>query len=543
MAGARYKKLHEFTDVLYGMDSPVVVEKMIHNYDSLHGVNVLQVSFRNVSQNKIYGLSIGLDLIDNRGKKIKSIDFNYYAIEVPHGKTFGASEDIVVEPEAVKFELCVKGADFESGKGFHDKVSLDRVPNPVPLNFYLGQYEEIYTERFAKEFPKAKLVCAPEKRPEFWRCTCTKIWPHEVDKCYFCKVKKDDLFGLLPKIKKEEKEKADAERDAAEERALEAAEKARLIEEAHKKAEEQRRKEEERKKQEEELARMAAENEARALEAQKKKRRTAIAAVASIITVICLFAFYVIPSVQSYHQRRNDQGQTSGGAITEQDDKGKEDDKQGGSNIKRVELNSPFVAMGDGVGEDNIETMWRLLGSSEQVAKKFDRMSVTTNEGHMYLDGVIGRDNVENIAVSGILVHPNSNDGLRIKLYNINYYTEDDFREQILSMGIDNADVVVAAPTGSSGSTAMLGLLKLAGQTTSKDGDPIGKAVSKTSMNIRIGNSTSFKRLTTIPRGSEVNVVEILENSWYKILWPDAEEGFAFTCNENGQYYDFSFLE
>ena len=76
MAAARYKKLAEFNDVLYTMDSPVVIEKMVHCYDSLYGVNVLQITFRNVSGSNLYGLSLGIELVDNRGNRVKTIDFN-----------------------------------------------------------------------------------------------------------------------------------------------------------------------------------------------------------------------------------------------------------------------------------------------------------------------------------------------------------------------------------------------------------------------------------------------------------------------------------
>ena len=543
MAAARYKKLAEFNDVLYTMDSPVVIEKMVHCYDSLYGVNVLQITFRNVSGSNLYGLSLGIELVDNRGNKVKTIDFNYYAIEIPHGKTFGSNEDIMVEPEAVKFYVQVKGADLENGYRFKDKLSMDRMPNPIPLSFYTGTYEEKFTKRFEELYPKARLICAPERKPDYWRCTCGRIWPHDALKCTVCKIKKDDILGLLPKIKKEEQARLEAERAAAEEKAYLAAEEARIIEEAHKKAEEERERAERQRLEEEALASKEAEAKAAAEAAARKKRLRNSGVIAAVCALVCLFAFYVIPEARSYHEHRAELANASESAITISDKNSGDGDDKGKGEVKKPDLDTPFMVMGEGINSSNEDTMWRLLGSSESISSEYDKMDVSTNEGHIYMDGVIGRSNVEKSAVSGVIVRPRSGGGLNVKMYNIDYYTEDDFREQIQSMGIDNADVVVAAPVDSSGSTAMLGLLKFACQTDSMAGKAIGTAVAKDNMNVRTGNNIQAHRLTTIPKGTELEVLEVMSNSWYKIIWPSSEVGYAYTSNYKGMYYDFTFKD
>ena len=540
---SRYKKLAEFNDVLYTMDSPVVVEKMVHNFDSMYGVNVLQIHFRNVSGGALYGLSLGLDLYNHMGKKFKSIEFNYYAMEVAHGKTFGGTEDIMVEPEAVRFEINVLGADLEGGVRFHDKLSLDKTPNPVPVSIYAGEFEKLYIERFEKTWPKARLVCAPEKRPDFWRCTCGRIWPHDAPKCTICKIKASENFALLPAIKKEEKEKADKARMEKEEAAFRAEEEARAIEEAHAREEKKRKEAAERAKQEAELNAMEEKAAAEAAEKKKKQRRKAYIAAISAAAVLCLFMFYIVPEVQSYHQRRNELAATDSAIQPEDKSGGEQADKQGEGEQKKASYEIPFMVMGDGIDNTNSELMWRLLGNSLEGVTDYEKMDVTTNEGHIYMDGVIGRDNVEASAVSGVIVCPETEGGINIDMFNIGYYTEKDFREQIESMGIDNANVVVAAPTRSSGSTAMLGLLKFAGRTKGTEGKEIGVAVAKHNMNIRTGNSIRENRIATVPVGTELKVLDITENSWYKILWPSAENGYAFTSNTGGEYYDFTFTK
>ena len=59
-------------------------------------------------------------------------------------------------------------------------------------------------------------------------------------------------------------------------------------------------------------------------------------------------------------------------------------------------------------------------------------------------------------------------------------------------------------------------------------------------MNIRSGAGTSHKSYGTISRGTNVEVLEILSSGWYKIVWPSASCGYAYTSNSNGEYYSYS---
>ena len=60
---------------------------------------------------------------------------------------------------------------------------------------------------------------------------------------------------------------------------------------------------------------------------------------------------------------------------------------------------------------------------------------------------------------------------------------------------------------------------------TAYAGKGIGTAISKTSMNIRTGPSTSYSAISTISKGTKVEVLEVLNSGWYKIVWPGASAG------------------
>ena len=71
-------------------------------------------------------------------------------------------------------------------------------------------------------------------------------------------------------------------------------------------------------------------------------------------------------------------------------------------------------------------------------------------------------------------------------------------------------------------------------------GKGIGKAKALSTMNIRKGSSTSIYSYGTIKKGVEVEVLEVLNDGWYKIVWTQCAEGYAYTSNTTGKYYEYT---
>lgn len=70
-------------------------------------------------------------------------------------------------------------------------------------------------------------------------------------------------------------------------------------------------------------------------------------------------------------------------------------------------------------------------------------------------------------------------------------------------------------------------------------GKGIGTAIAQSTMNIRKGSSTSTYSYGVIKPGVEIEVLEVLDNGWYKVVWTWASEGYAYTSNTNGKYYKY----
>lgn len=70
----------------------------------------------------------------------------------------------------------------------------------------------------------------------------------------------------------------------------------------------------------------------------------------------------------------------------------------------------------------------------------------------------------------------------------------------------------------------------------------IGIATSLSTMNIRKEPSTTSYSYGVIKPGAKVEVLQVLEvagKTWYKIVWPWAKEGYAYTSNTTGKYYNY----
>lgn len=106
----------------------------------------------------------------------------------------------------------------------------------------------------------------------------------------------------------------------------------------------------------------------------------------------------------------------------------------------------------------------------------------------------------------------------------------------------ESSHVVMALSKGSKASGAASGAsqsTKPAAGNKTYVGKGIGTATARTNMNVRSGSSTAYGSIGGVTKGASVEVLEILSNGWYKIVWPGAACGYGYTSNAAGQYYTY----
>ena len=104
----------------------------------------------------------------------------------------------------------------------------------------------------------------------------------------------------------------------------------------------------------------------------------------------------------------------------------------------------------------------------------YQTVYITNEMEHQYLDSSLGASVVGHNALSSVLLIPQeSGAGLSVETHNINYCTIAMYRNALLTAGVQDAKVIVAAPSQVSGTAALIGAVKAyeaySGQEVSND--------------------------------------------------------------------------
>ncbi len=122
---------------------------------------------------------------------------------------------------------------------------------------------------------------------------------------------------------------------------------------------------------------------------------------------------------------------------------------------------TPILALGADLSDEQRSTVLALLGVSEEELSEYDVIYVTNEEEHQYLDDYLDSSVIGTRALSSVLIRPgDEGDGLDVTTYNISYCTIDMYTNALLTAGLEDASVYVAAPSNISGTSALIGAVK-----------------------------------------------------------------------------------
>ena len=101
------------------------------------------------------------------------------------------------------------------------------------------------------------------------------------------------------------------------------------------------------------------------------------------------------------------------------------------------------------------------MGITEEEAASYQTIYITNDMEHQYLDDSLGAAVVGHNALSSVLLIPQeSGAGLSVETHNINYCTIAMYRNALLTAGVQDAKVIVAAPSSISGTAALIRAVK-----------------------------------------------------------------------------------
>jgi uncharacterized protein YpuA (DUF1002 family) len=132
------------------------------------------------------------------------------------------------------------------------------------------------------------------------------------------------------------------------------------------------------------------------------------------------------------------------------------------------------LALGANLSDEQRATVLSEMGLTEDDLASYQVIYITNDMEHQYLDASLGASVVGTKALSSVLVVPQeSGSGLSVETHNINYCTISMYRNALLTAGVEDAKVIVAAPTSISGTAALIGAVKAyesySGETVSDD--------------------------------------------------------------------------
>ncbi len=137
---------------------------------------------------------------------------------------------------------------------------------------------------------------------------------------------------------------------------------------------------------------------------------------------------------------------------------------EGGQTEKKddsVDKSQIYLALGSDLTSSQLATVMSLMGLAGTDTSAYNVVNITNAEEHQYLDSYISPSVIGTKSLSSVLVKPaESGHGINVVTHNINYCTEGMYKNALLTAGVEDADIIVAAPTSISGTAALIGALK-----------------------------------------------------------------------------------
>ena len=122
---------------------------------------------------------------------------------------------------------------------------------------------------------------------------------------------------------------------------------------------------------------------------------------------------------------------------------------------------TPYVALGADLNQEERATVLRLLGISEEDLNNYTVTTVTNADEHEYLDSYLSSSIIGSRALSSVMVEGTAEgSGINVTTSNITYCTPGMTPPPLATAGIENADIKVAGPFNISGTAALVGAIK-----------------------------------------------------------------------------------
>lgn len=148
------------------------------------------------------------------------------------------------------------------------------------------------------------------------------------------------------------------------------------------------------------------------------------------------------------------------------------------SKIVNIDASQSIIALGADLSAEQRQKVLSLMEVTEEELLNYKVITITNEMEHQYLDAYLDAAVIGTKSLSSVKITPaESGHGVMVTTQNINYCTTGMYRNALLTAGVSDADIFVAAPTELSGTAALIGAIKGYEEMT-------GEAVSDTTLDV-----------------------------------------------------------
>lgn len=128
-----------------------------------------------------------------------------------------------------------------------------------------------------------------------------------------------------------------------------------------------------------------------------------------------------------------------------------------------------YVAMGADLSTEQRAVVLQLMGMSEEDLEDIHLVQITNAMEHEKLGSYLPASVIGSRALSCVRVEKTGSGGINVETKNISYCTEGMYKNALVTAGIENANVLVAAPMNISGTAGLVGAMEAYKQLTGKN--------------------------------------------------------------------------
>lgn len=127
----------------------------------------------------------------------------------------------------------------------------------------------------------------------------------------------------------------------------------------------------------------------------------------------------------------------------------------------------PFIAFGANLTQSQKQTILDQFQLKEKELADYEIITVTNKEEHEYLDEYLDSSVIGTRALSSVKIEEaDAGSGIEVEVHNISFCTKEMYTNALVTAGVSDANVVVAAPFNISGTAALVGAMKAYGAMT-----------------------------------------------------------------------------